>query len=179
MPENLSHRKGPSAELFGAHAVILEKMDQFNEALRSIHFEGKLYTKRNLEVIRQVVKFLNTDLARHIREDEQAIFPFLEKRVPKLSPILSLLRADHSEFRDSLREFEEILNCLQGAAQTHDEFNEQLVRLREKGIYLICLMRNHLQAENEGAYHAIDQYLNEEEKRELAGRIRSFREGTS
>lgn len=164
----------PFESLLKTHEIIFGKMDELYEGLRDLQFEGKLHVRKNLNVIRRLVVFFDTDLRMHIEEDENVVFPFLEAKVPKLFPMLSFLRADHAEFYDTLNKLEYILGRLAPSMMTSRELNDQLLRIREKGTYLICQMRNHMQTETEGAYRAIERYLTAAERKELAGRIHMF-----
>ena len=148
------------------HRDVLSQIDQLTSALQGLHYEGKASLGKNIKEVEKALVFFHKELLPHIVLDEEIIFPFLEKHIPKLQPMLSFLKAEHSEFAESLHSFEKIFRRLQ------EEPGEQKSRaiieqLREKGIYLNCLIRNHIHTESEGVYRAIDEDLKKEEKRQL------------
>ena len=148
---------------------VLGRLDELYEATKNLQFEGKVSSGKNIKVIERVIDYLKKKLFLHIALDEKIIFPFLEAHIPKLTVVLSLLRAERNEFKANLEDFESLFSKLK--EEKNDQQYYKLVRdLREKGIYLVCLMRNHIQVENESIYKIIDQELHNDEKKELLRR---------
>ena len=159
-------------EFFEAeYKEVLNKLDQLSEATKNLRFEGKLSYGKNIKEVEEVIKFLEKKLYQHIALDEKIIFPFVEAHIPKLEPILRFLRAERNEFKINLEVFESLFKKLKGGKMEPQQ-HKIVEELREKGIYLVCLMRNHIQTENESVYKTIDQQLREDEKKELLRRIK-------
>ncbi len=152
---------------------ILQKLDDLYGATKNLQFEGKLFSGKNMKEIEMVIKFLRNKLFVHLKLDEKVIFPFLEVHIPKLGPVLNLLRAERNEFKMNLENFESLFRKLK-KEKNYLENHKILEGLQEKGLYMVCLMRNHIQAENESVYKAIDQELHLDEKRDLIRQCHKF-----
>ena len=146
------------------HNDVLGKLDSLDESINNLQYEGKVYFGKNSKAIEKNVNFLKKKLFYHIALDEKVIFPFLETHIPKLSPLLFFLRAERNEVKLSLDNFEKLFQKI--TAETDSFIRQRIIlQLKEKGIYIVCLMRNHIQMEIESVYKPVDQQLHVEEKR--------------
>ncbi len=166
--------KGVVAFFEKEYRDVVLRLDELQEATKNLQFEGKLFSGRNIQSIERVAAYLKNKLQQHIKLDEKIIFPFLETYVPKLEPILRFLRAERNEFKANLEEFDVLFTKVKESKNRPDYF-KTVGELREKGIYLVGLVRNHIQAENESVYKIIDQQLRDNEKKELLRRCRQFK----
>lgn len=137
-----------------------------HDAVNNLRYEGKVQLTKNLKILERVTKFLTDDLIPHIHLDEKVIFPYLEKHVPKLNPMLGFLRGEHCEFKESFKAFEKLFSQFKNK-KTDSHRRVLIEKLRDKGTYLFCLLRNHIQAENESVYRVMDEQLHKDEKQEL------------
>ncbi len=147
---------------------VLQKLDVLYEATKNLRFEGKPSSGKNTKAIEEVIKYLKKKLFQHMQLDEKLIFPFLEVHIPKLGPALNFLRAERNEFKANLETFDSLFRKLK-ERKGDPEYCKIVEELREKGIYLVGLMRNHIQAENESVYKMVDQQLHGDEKKQLIG----------
>ena len=120
------------------HTTALSNIDRMHEALNNLNYEGKVHFQRNLKTVGGVIEFLKTDLLPHIQCDEDVIFPFLEKHVPKLVPMLGFLKGEHREMKENLKKFEGLFLKLQ-KEEAEDQRMKIVEKLRDSGIYLFCL----------------------------------------
>ena len=162
-----------SEVLEGDAEETLKRLESFQKNVTHLRYEGKASFGKNLKRVCEMLEFFNDELIQHLKHEEEIIFPFLETHVPKLEPIIHLLQAEHEDFRRSLGSFEdcfeELLNQKNGAHR-----GKVTERLQELGTYLIYLLRNHIQAEEESVHRVIDRELSAREKKELENKIRSF-----
>ena len=108
--------------------------------------------------------------------DEQVIFPFLQMHIPKLEAMICFLRAERNEFKLSLANFEVLFKQL--GHEKHVLRQQKIIdQLKEKGIYAVCLMRNHIQIEIESVYKPMDQQLHQDEKKELIQKCLKYKLG--
>lgn len=149
------------------HKKTLSHIDQFTIALQEFCYEGKVSHNKNFKKIQQHIVFFHDELLLHMAMDEKVVFPFLEKHIPRLEPVLRFLKAEHTEFRESLGSFEKIFKALSGGID-EARGRRSVEQLRERGIYLICLIRNHIQSENESVYRVMNEDLKDKEKEELS-----------
>ncbi|HLF18417.1 MAG TPA: hypothetical protein VI749_05930 [Candidatus Omnitrophota bacterium] len=153
--------------------LVLEKLDLLYDSIQNLHYEGKMSFSKNTKVINETVQQLKSILMNHMDLDDQVVFPFVSKHVPILEPMINFLNSERNEFTAQLKSFEVLF---QGLIQGHaGAVNYMLLeKLREKGTYVVCIVRNHMQAEIEGIYKVLDQKLKLVEKKELYRLIQKY-----
>lgn len=149
------------------HRYTLDKTYQMDEILTNLRYEGKASFGKNLKQADALMHFFNKELTEHVKLEEEVVFPFLERHLPKLESVIHLLKAEHEDFRRNLRSFQFSFGEL-----SREKRIERIEKIKELGTYLIYLLRNHIQAETESVYKVVDRELHSDEKRELAGKIR-------
>ena len=153
--------------------AVFEKLDQLENALYSLQYEGKLFSSGHIKKAEEAVCFLKKKYAVHIRLDDRVIFPFLEKHIPGLRPVLLYLKAERREFQEGFKIFEKTL--LELKKDNNSVIRHKIIeRLKDKGIYLICLVRSHIQLEEQSVYNSILQELHKGEKNALMQKIVQF-----
>src|SRR3990167_8465634 len=85
---------------------VVLKLNELYEATKNLHFEGKVFSGKNIRSIESVMSYLKKKLQQHVAFDEKIIFPFLETNIPKLEPVLRFLRAERNEFKANPEEFD-------------------------------------------------------------------------
>ena len=150
--------------------MVLEKLEQLEKALYNLQYEGKLFSPSHIKKAEEAVCFLKKKYTDHITLDERIIFPYLEKHIPKVHSVLLYLKAERREFQEGLKIFEKIL--LELKKDNKNILRHNIIeRLKNKGIYLICLMRSHIQLEEQSVYQSIQQQLHKDEKNALIQKI--------
>ncbi len=153
--------------------MALNKMKQLDTALTGFQFEGKSSVGRNLKQVHSVLQFCDGTLMKHMKLEEQIIFPFLASHVPKLDSVLRILCSQHEDFRKSLEDLRFFVNLYSSEASKSDS-SRTIHKLRELGAYLIYLLRHHMQVENESVYQVIDRELRSGERKALEKRRREY-----
>jgi len=144
------------------HTVTLKEIDRFYDALNNLRYEGKMFRQRNLKVVNGFIEFINNDFLPHLSNDENSLFPFLENHMPALGPMLHFLKGEHREIKDRFKAFERTCKRLEEFLSGVED-QKRIERLRDKGIYLVCLMRQHIQSESESVYKKIRDLKKEEQ----------------
>ena len=117
--------------------------------------------------------FPKKKFAEHVCLDGPIFFPFLEKHIPMLHTVLLYLKAERREFQEGFKIFEKIL--LELKKDNKNVLRHNIIeRLKNKGIYLICLIRSHIQLEEQSVYESIQRELRKDEKSALVQKIISF-----
>lgn len=148
------------------HTETLQKADHLREIIIRLRYEGKLSLGKNLTRAKETLRFFGQEMSEHMAEEEKTLFPFLETHVPKLEPLILLLRSEHQDFRRNVACFKLLLSELE-RAKDDLERGRTIEKLKEIGMYLIYLLQSHLQEESEILYRAAEQGLRADEKREL------------
>lgn len=157
-------------ELLEDSAETLEKINELQEILVNLRYEGRHQLGKNLRQVEGVLDFFNGELMEHVEFEEEVIFPFIKRHIPKLEPLILLLSSEHEEFKRNLRSFHFWLKefSRERGPLNHGKLIE---KVREAGNYLICLLQIHLEEESEILYRVADQELRSNEKRELQKQI--------
>lgn len=145
---------------------VFNKLDKLHEFLKKLKYEGKRYRQSNIRTIERILSTLKETYLTHKQIDEEIIFPFLERHIPRLDPVLSLLTVECTEFYNIVSDCEALLKEFHKSEKQEAQMNA-LDRLSEKGIYAIVLIRNHIQMEIESVYKVIDKELSQSEKKQL------------
>lgn len=81
---------------------------------------------------------------------------------------MHLLEAEHDEFQSQLKIFQRYFRESSREGVRREQVSE---RIREVGMYLVYLLRNHIQAENRTIYKPVQRNLKKDERKELALQI--------
>ncbi len=147
----------------------MEEAEKLQHALTHLRYEGKLQRGKNLKAIKSIISWLDQELKKHQRYQEKILFPFLEMHVPKYEPTIHFLQSDHAEIRENTQKVKESLKQIGRSDRYPVNGN-----LREAGIYLVCLLRHHIQLEKTGIQKALKKDLNEEERTEIKIKIQKW-----
>lgn len=152
------------------HGRALEKTDALSNTLTRLKYEGKPTFGKNIKEAREISDFFEKRLLKHMEFEEKTIFPFLEKHIPKLEPVIRYLFQEHSDFQEKLKVFSAALKSPPEKLNSPQAW-QWMEKTIEAGTYLVYLFRQHTQAERKSLYEAIGELLREDEKKELHGLI--------
>lgn len=145
------------------HAEIFHQVNRFEKSLTYFHYEGKASVGKNLRQIKVLSAFFRRELFRHFIMEERALFPFLERYVPRLEPALCLFRAEHKDFRNQLKYFGGLFRKLKKKAGERSRA-KLMEEIRGKGFYMVYFLRSHLQGEDSIVYCALKRDLRPAER---------------
>lgn len=165
--------KGIVPLLETSHSKATRQTNRLYDLAINLRYEGKLSLGKNLKEIGRIVEFFQRELKGHVRLEEDVIFPFLETHVPKLESVVRLLHSEHEDFQAHVENIELQLQAF--SKEKNDIQRSKIIeKMRESGIYLVYLLRNHIQEERHSIYKAIDEELRREEKKDLELQIRQY-----
>lgn len=148
---------------------ILSESNALEDALQCLRYEGKVNIGKNINVADKKLGLLTEKILLHIKMEE-IIYSFLSVHVPKLDPLIRLLKAEHEEIKVDLEVLEFLLKEIT-QEKLESKRNQDIEKLKDKGTYLVYLLRNHLRAETDSVYPVIQNELHEEERKELWSRL--------
>ena len=70
------------------HTGMERQIDGLQEALIHLRFEGKASLGRNVKQAQKMFSLFNQELLRHMSAEEEVLFPFLEKYIPKFRSLV-------------------------------------------------------------------------------------------
>ncbi|MCR4336988.1 MAG: hemerythrin domain-containing protein [Candidatus Omnitrophica bacterium] len=154
-------------------SCVLSNLQQLENALKGLQYEGKTSSFHHIRKIEEIVLFLRKKYQQHTNLDDEVVFPFLSKHIPRLYPTLQFLKMERQDFQGLFEPFDKILSQLKEKNRIllRNDFIEQL---SNNGLYLICMLRSHIQIEEENVYKAIFQELHQDERNALQKEIEQF-----
>ena len=155
------------------HRTTLIEIEQLEETLNHLRFEGKASIGRNLNQIRSSLDFFQSDLLKHMELEEQVLFPFVGSHIPKLESVIHLLVSEHDDFR---RNFEDLRLFLNSVANEMSELDrsKMVQKIQETATYLVYLIKNHVRVESKSVYEVVNEELKPDEKRDLEETVAKF-----
>jgi len=152
-------------------AGMLNVLGRMSDMLVGFRYEGKPSFGKNVKKAKSMLRLLNQEWAQHAWFEEKILFPFIGVHLPKLESMILVLKADHLDFKKVTRQLRSLLNRM-SAMNSVSRYGEWIQQVNESGTYLIYFLRHHLEARKEGIEKIIESELRENEKKELASRIK-------
>lgn len=151
---------------------ILNKTEILSELLCLLRFEGKTSEGKNLRSAQSTFQSFEKELIEHMGLEDKVIFNYIEKHVPKFEAVIYLLRSEHKDIIRNLKNFKTVISRFKTAKKSNRL--KCLAEIQESGTYLIYLLKNHVQAECDSLYRAVDKYLKKDEKEQLKAMVFSW-----
>ncbi len=152
-------------------AAQREGVRRLASVLTRFRYEGKPFLGRNAREARDVLELFTRNLSSHMRLQEKTVFPYLQKHLPRLGPVVLVLRSEHRELVESLERFRRLLR---NVLRFHDGIRyvrQTLDELIETGHYVNCLVSHHFRAENKILLAIVERDLRDSEKQDLSRRV--------
>lgn len=161
-------REGRSAfkRVFKDRAYVLHKIGMFEHLTQGLCYEGKAQFGNNLKRAREITAWLSGKIKKYVKVEEGTLFPFLEKRVPKLEILILHFRMEHKNVKDSLRSLERSLRLL-AERRSSPGRTKMAKRICRTGVYSAHLLRHHLKSEEEYIEQTLGHDLQSKERREI------------
>lgn len=149
--------------------LTTKSIHAFEEALTRLRFEGKLRQPSNAREVMQFVDGFSKHVALHAKTEERVLFPFIQERIPRLEPLVSMLALEHQDFRRALRRLNSLLERIIENPETAGAAIDPVFR---EGTLLIFLLNAHLSTQSVFVYKTADRELRSFEKQALMRRFR-------
>lgn len=150
------------------HADILCCVETCGVAFQRLRYEGVSHLRSNVDAASSALQALLGSLMACILLEENEIFPYISKHIPRYEAMLCYFRSEHQEFKERLRLLKERVDAL---AENPTKERAGLNDFYIESLYLASHVRVHIQDEKEKLYLVIDDELHESEKKTLLGRI--------
>jgi hemerythrin-like domain-containing protein len=176
MPQKRKPRKNSIHVIGDEDAEMLRKAKELDMTLNSLRHEGKYAWGQNLKKLSRILKYFDSDVARHMRVEEKVLFPFLRKHVPKLEFTLYLLKAEHADFEEKIKFLKKLIVRLKRKLSGH-ECRNTLNEACATGVYVIYLLRNHVEVESRNVTEMARDCLKRDENKMLGERLSNYLRG--
>jgi hypothetical protein len=139
------------------HQLVLDKVRGLKDALSRLLEPGAEGLSGAVSRLRELYEYFTTRFIAHLEEEEETLFPLLERDGPEGVELTARLRLEHAEIR---RKLEELGNCLSVAAELEGGLPRPVLRdLITDGWELWGALDDHAHAETRALQEAIDRSL--------------------
>lgn len=155
----------PLALLSEAHIEGQAKLDALEAATKALLNGERASGLKGLE---ESLGFFGTDLARHFKHEENALFPPLIRAVGRGGPVGAML-AEHQSLWRSIDSLAEQARAL--AASESDPSPQELALLKQVVEHILWLLRSHIQKEDTMLFPLALQHLSSSDWLEVAAEM--------
>ena len=155
------------------HAALATRIDALYSILHEFCHEGRAHFGKNIKRLEDAIRLLQVHLNFVGAYEEKCLFPFINIHIPRFVPLITLLRSEHEDFRRRLKGLGRSLAVFTKEKEASRQLRS-VQKIREEGMYLICLMRSHLWAETREMFNVLNRELRAEEKEKLARQLQEF-----
>lgn len=148
---------------------ILVQIENLEKVLVHLRYEGKVHRGKNIKNAKQTMEALSKTLKKHRNFQEEIIFPYLLVHIPKHESVIQFLRLDHQTIRKSKVRLYRLLERL--SEQKPDGLESKILGL---GIYLIYLVRHHIELERSSIHKAVKHELKLDEQMDVAKKAKDW-----
>ena len=148
----MTSEKKPTDILREEHENVLQKLDALEEIISHLDIKEEISTK-----LRELASFFNTDFWVHFAKEEEALFPEIEKFIPRESGPLGVMLMEHEELRNTNTELQPAIDVYLRDAD-NSEANGTIQR---HGTHFIGLLRDHINKENNILFTMADMHLDQ------------------
>lgn len=115
-----------------------------------------------LKTVAQVLRFLDTDIRRHMSLEEDALFPVLERRIGSGGGPIAVMLGEHQDLWAKVAQLQQMV-----AALNTDGGVQQQQRASRVADYIVQLLEAHIHKENMILFPMAQQALTPEEMAEV------------
>lgn len=151
-------------------ADIFQQAERLHRALTHLKYEGKLTLAKNLKEVKESAGALGVILKRHLGLQEKVVFPYISTHIPRYETTVHFLESEHEEIDrhcekllKAIREFQRSGSSLKNSGEVY-----------ENGIFLVSLLRHHLNFELRNIRLLMGKELRLDEKIEIGTRMKKW-----
>ncbi len=142
----------PTDILKEEHQNVLQKLDALEEVISHLDKKEEISAK-----LKELASFFKTDFWIHFAKEEEALFPEIEKFIPRDGGPTGMMLIEHEEVRNTNTEIQAAI----------DEYLRDSDNLEAKGMIqrhgtsFIGLLRDHINKENNILFMMADMHLDQ------------------
>ena len=145
----------PIEDLGKEHVVVLEKLQQLSQAIGRQGPEA-------LQVVKEVAGFLDGDVERHLRKEEEALFPPLERIMGAEGGPTHVMRLEHVDLRAKRDELVKLVN--KETAKVSPE-------IKGTSNFIIDLLEQHIDKEDNILFPMAQEFLEPDQWAEVEAKM--------
>lgn len=160
-------------ELTQEHEAVLSNVAALQQALEGMQDGLHQVDTAALDAAENVVRSLKTDLAVHLRKEEEILFPPLEGRLGREQGPLGVMLMEHEDLRRIVQRLSDALSLLRADAELASRQDAHQEALRW-GRGLIGLLRQHIAKEDQCLFPMAAFHLGRTQLRVLGEEMRNM-----
>ena len=144
--------KKPTEILKEEHQNVLQKLDALEEVISHLDKKEEILPKLN-----ELTSFFKTDFWIHFTKEEEALFPEIERFIPREGGPIGMMLIEHEDLRNTNKEFQRAADEYLG-----DSDSAEIKRMiQEYGNHFIGALRQHIDKENNILFMMADMHLDQ------------------
>ncbi len=148
----MTGQKKPTEILREEHEQVLQKLEALEEVIS--HLDRKEAISAKLE---DLASFFKTDFWVHFTKEEEALFPEIEKFIPRDGGPIGMMLIEHEDLRNTNKEFQRAVDEYLG-----DSDSAEIKRMiQEYGSHFIGVLRQHIDKEDNILFMMADMHLDQ------------------
>ena len=142
----------PTEILKEEHQHVLQKLDALEEIFGSLDKKDRVSAE-----LTELASFFKTDFWVHFTKEEEALFPEIDKFIPRESGPLGVMLIEHEDLRNINTEFQQVVDAYLGNSG-NSETEEMIQR---HGNHFIGILRDHIDKEDNILFAMANAHLEE------------------
>lgn len=133
------------------HKVVLKKLDLMAEAIKDLD------NPKSLPTLKEITAFLTGEVAVHFAKEEEALFPEIEKFIPREGGPTGMMLIEHEELNNSKANF------IKGVEELSQNKNSAPAKklIKDNGGHFINLLRDHISKEDNILFMMAEMHMDE------------------
>lgn len=140
------------------HKVVLKKLDAMDEAIRNLDKPASLPT------LKELVVFLTGEVVIHFAKEEEALFPEIEKFIPRDGGPTGMMFIEHEELNSSKANF---IKGVEELSKDAGSANAKKL-IAENGSHFITLLRDHINKEDNILFMMAEMHMDDSQVEAVA-----------
>ncbi len=160
----MTGQKKPTEILKEEHENVLQKLDSLEEVISHLDKKETISDK-----LKELASFFKTDFWIHFAKEEEALFPEIEKFIPRDGGPTGMMLIEHEDLRNTNTEIQQAI----GVYLRDSDDLETKGMIQRYGTHFIELLRDHIDKENNILFMMADMHL---DQRQMDNVIKLFDE---
>ena len=145
-------QKKPTEILKEEHQHVLQKLDALEEVIGHLDKKEAISPK-----LKELASFFKADFWVHFTKEEEALFPEIEKFIPRDGGPTGMMLIEHEDLRNTNTEIQQAIEVYFRDA---DDLEARGI-IQEHGTNIIGLLRNHIDKEDNILFMMADMHLDQ------------------
>ncbi|MBI4303292.1 MAG: hemerythrin domain-containing protein [Chloroflexi bacterium] len=146
----MANGQRPTDILKGEHKDVLQKLDTLEDIINRLSQKEAIASR-----LKELASFFKTDFWTHFAKEEEALFPELEKFIPRESGPIGVMLVEHDDLRNTNTQFQRGIEEYLGSSN-----GSQIAPTIQKHVnHFIGVLRAHIDKEDHILFMMADMHL--------------------